>query len=200
MNRNDTPGMPKEEARMRILMLGNSYIFTNDMPQMLAELTGAEVVHHTRGGARLAEQLNPDTELGARTQKALTAEHWDFVVLQEMSDAPIRTRDKFLRAAASLCHQIHSIGARPVLYVTWPYKKGGKQLEKSGFDYNEMYEGLQEAYREAAAAGNALLADVGTAFYLQNEKQDLYAEDGSHPNETGSRLAADIIAAAILGR
>ena len=32
---------------MRILMLGNSFTFTNDMPQMLADLTGAEVVHHT---------------------------------------------------------------------------------------------------------------------------------------------------------
>ena len=28
---------------MRILMLGNSFTFTNDMPQMLADLTGAEV-------------------------------------------------------------------------------------------------------------------------------------------------------------
>ena len=27
---------------MRILMLGNSFTFTNDMPQMLADLTGAE--------------------------------------------------------------------------------------------------------------------------------------------------------------
>ena len=26
---------------MRILMLGNSFTFTNDMPQMLAALTGA---------------------------------------------------------------------------------------------------------------------------------------------------------------
>ena len=43
---------------MRILMLGNSFTFANDMPAMLAELTEAEVVHHTRGGARLAEQLN----------------------------------------------------------------------------------------------------------------------------------------------
>lgn len=34
---------------MRILMLGNSFTFANDMPVMLAELTGAEVVHHTRG-------------------------------------------------------------------------------------------------------------------------------------------------------
>ena len=34
---------------MRILMLGNSYIFTNDLPNMLAEITGAEVVQNTRG-------------------------------------------------------------------------------------------------------------------------------------------------------
>ena len=40
---------------MRILMLGNSYIFTNDLPSILAEITGAEVVQNTRGGARLRE-------------------------------------------------------------------------------------------------------------------------------------------------
>lgn len=47
---------------MRILMLGNSYIFTNDLPSILAEITGAEVVQNTRGGARLREQLNPETK------------------------------------------------------------------------------------------------------------------------------------------
>lgn len=36
---------------MRILMLGNSFTFANDLPQILAELTEAEVVHHTRGGS-----------------------------------------------------------------------------------------------------------------------------------------------------
>ena len=73
---------------MRILMLGNSFIFTNNMPQMLADLTGAEVVHHTRGGARLSEQLNPSTRLGSQTQAALQKEKWDYVVLQEMSHGP----------------------------------------------------------------------------------------------------------------
>ena len=53
---------------MRILMLGNSFIFTNNIPQMLANLTGAEVIHHIRGGARLSEQLNPSTRLGGQTQ------------------------------------------------------------------------------------------------------------------------------------
>ena len=70
---------------MRILMLGNSFTFTNNMPEMLAELTGAEVVHHTRGGARLAEQLNTKTKMGAKTQAALEDEFWDYVILHEMS-------------------------------------------------------------------------------------------------------------------
>lgn len=179
-------------------MLGNSYIFTNKMPQMLAEITGAEVVHHTRGGARLAEQLNPETKLGARTQRALAEEHWDYVVLQEMSNAPVVTREKFLQSAAALCDQVHAAGAKPVFYLTWAYQKGGLQMKKSGLDYDVMYQGLQDAYREAARANDALLADVGTAFYQRSEYQSLYAEDGSHPNEDGSRLAAEIIAAEIM--
>lgn len=56
---------------MRILMLGNSFSYVNNMPSTLTELTGAEVVHHTRGGARLAEYLNSNTRLGARTQGVL---------------------------------------------------------------------------------------------------------------------------------
>ena len=39
---------------MRILMLGNSFTFTNHMPQMLADLTGAEVVLTSRERSHLA--------------------------------------------------------------------------------------------------------------------------------------------------
>ena len=60
---------------MRILMLGNSFTTANHMPDMLDELTGAEIVQHTRGGARLAEQLNPKTKMGKRTQEALQNEN-----------------------------------------------------------------------------------------------------------------------------
>ena len=60
-----------EEKGMRILMLGNSFTSANHMPRMLSHLTGAEVVAHTRGGARLSEHLNPDTRMGTQTQAAL---------------------------------------------------------------------------------------------------------------------------------
>ena len=117
---------------MRILMLGNSLTFANDMPQMLAALTGAEVVHHTRGGARLSEQLNPATRLGAQTQAALAGEHWDYVVLQEMSHGPISSPRSFFSSVAQLCEQIRASGAAPVLYATWAYQKGSAKLDAQG--------------------------------------------------------------------
>lgn len=43
------------------------------MPDRLAALLGREVAVHARGGARLAEQANPATRLGAATAAALAA-------------------------------------------------------------------------------------------------------------------------------
>ena len=117
---------------MRILMLGNSFIFTNNMPQMLANLTGAEVVHHTRGGARLSEQLNPNTKLGGRTQAALQNEKWDYVVLQEMSHGPITAPKSFFSSVAGLCRQIRANGSGPhfVCYMGLP--EGRSQADGQG--------------------------------------------------------------------
>ena len=182
---------------MRILMLGNSLTFTNDLPHMLAELTGAEVVHHTRGGARLSEQLNPKTRLGARTQAALANEAWDYVVLQEMSHGPISAPNSFFTSVARLCGQIRENGAIPVLYATWAYQKGGDKLAAKGWDYDEMARSMSEAYHRAAQENHALIADVGQRFYELSDTQDLYAPDGVHPNELGSRIAAETIAAVI---
>ncbi len=98
---------------MRILMLGNSFTSTNHMPQTLSELTGAQVVHHTRGGARLSEHLNPNTKLGSRTQAALRQEHWDYVVLQEMSHGPITSPRSFFSSVERLCGQIRENGSPP---------------------------------------------------------------------------------------
>ena len=182
---------------MRILMLGNSFTFTNNMPQMLADLTGAEVVHHTRGGARLSEQLNPNTRLGSQTQAVLQKEKWDYVVLQEMSHGPITAPKRFFSSIERLCRQIRANGAVPILFATWAYQRGGAKLAAKGWDYDEMARTLSEAYHKAARENDALIADVGRRFYELSELQDLYAADGVHPSELGSRIAAETIAAVI---
>ena len=61
-------------------------------------------------------------------------------------------------------------------------------------NFMEMY----DAYHEAANQNEALIADVGKRFYEEADKQYIFAEDGCHPNELGSRLAAQVIADVIL--
>ena len=179
---------------MRILMLGNSFTSANEMPQMLAALTGGEVVCHTRDGARLSEQLNPDTRLGARTQATLAGERWDYVVLQEMSHGPITAPKSFFASVERLCEQIRANGAVPVLFATWAYHRGGAKLAAKGWDYDGMADQLAEAYRKAALNNRALLADVGGRFYGWPDPRELYAADGVHPSDLGSRIAAETIA------
>lgn len=116
---------------MRILMLGNSFISTNNMPQILANLTGAEVVHHTRGGARLSEQLNPNTRLGSQTQAVLQKEKWDYVVLQEMSHGPITAPKSFFSSVEQLCRQIRANGAVPI-FCYMGLSEGRSQADGQG--------------------------------------------------------------------
>ena len=187
---------------MRILLLGNSFTFYNNMPSTLSEITGADVISHTRGGARLAEQLNPETEMGAKTLATLDGSlSWDYVILQGQSSEPVLSKEAFLKNVAGLCEKIHSIGATPILYSTWAYQKDSavmqEMTEKHGLSYDVMYAQLASAYQEAAELNDALVADVGKEFYERSTKQLLYTEDGKHPNETGSRIAAETLAAVI---
>lgn len=175
-------------------MLGNSFTYFNDMPQMLARLTGAEVAANTRGGATLAEQLNPKTKLGAKAAALMKEEPWNYIVLQEMSNGPITHKSSFLNSVHRLCDKIRSIEAVPVLYATWAYRPGAKQYEEVGMGYDEMFRAMYDSYHEAADLNHALVADVGEAFYKASDINDLYDSDGSHPSEPGSQLAARVIA------
>ncbi len=183
---------------MKILLLGNSFTSANDMPDMLAHLTKAEVVQHTRGGARLAEHLNPATNMGARTLAAFAGKTYDYVVLQEMSNGPITSTDKYLQNVALLCQQIREAGAEPVIYATWAYERGGKKLKSFGMDYVEMAARMIETCRRAAEENHCLIAEVGKRFFELAEVQPLYAEDGCHPNKRGSEIAAEMLAEVIL--
>ena len=182
---------------MRILMLGNSFTTANHMPDMLAELTGAEIVQHTRGGERLADQLNPKTKMGKRTQEALQNEKWDFVILQEMSNGPITSKASFLENAEKLCEKIRENGAKPVFYATWAYQRGGKKLETFEMDYDEMYQKLRaNYYKEAQKYGLDLIPCGDVIQTLRKEKEFNVREggislcrDGFHMNYLYGRYA-----------
>jgi hypothetical protein len=182
---------------MRILMLGNSFTYFHDMPDILSAMLKTEVVSHTRGGAMLSEQLDPNDEMGAKTLKALSEEKWDYVVMQEQSNAPITQKDSFQQSVAGLCDIIKANGAKPVLYSSWAYREDSEMLASMKMTYEEMAKGLADSYNEAAAANGALVAQVGAAFDAVRKFVCLYEDDDYHPSEAGSVLAASVIARVI---
>ena len=182
---------------MRILMLGNSLTSANQLPRLLARLTGAEVVAHTRGGARLAEHLNPASRMGSRTQEALHRGNWDYVVLQEMSNGPVTSQERFLRSVCLLSQQIREAGATPLLYATWAYADGCPKLAALGLSHEEMARQMAAAFQCAAEEANIPIADAGRLFRETADPASLYAPDGIHPSEAGTRLAAEALTTAM---
>ena len=167
------------------------------MPQMLAKLLGAEVFVHARGGARLAEQLNPETKMGARTVQALQEHHYDYVVLQEMSHGPATAPERYKDSVRKLVGMIREADAEPVLYATWAFRPGCEKLARLGMDADEMHQRMQQTVTEISEEYELLVANVGEAFFEQRFAEELYAPDGVHPSESGSRIAAEIIAEVI---
>ena len=175
------------KPKLQILMLGNSLTAANHMPVMLAKELDAEVFVHARGGARLAEQLNPDTKMGALTAKAL----------QNMSHGPATAAAKYLDSTRKLVESIRESGAEPVIYATWAFRPGCEKLDKLGIDAEEMHKLMQVGFAKAAEENDVILANVGEAFKERGFADSLYAEDGRHPSKEGSALAASVIAEAI---
>src|SRR5262245_23227206 len=72
---------PGGDPTARVLFVGNSYTYFNDLPEMLAALAAAgghalETRMVAPGGWRLRDHFEGGEALGV-----LRAEHWDFVVL-----------------------------------------------------------------------------------------------------------------------
>ena len=72
----------------RVLFLGNSYTYYNDLPQLLTDLAAdmghvVETAANTPGGYTLQGHASNDTSLDLIAEGG-----WDFVVLQEQSQIP----------------------------------------------------------------------------------------------------------------
>ena len=78
---------------MRILFIGNSYTYFNDLPRIfekLARYSGVDVTVDsvTRGGWYLHKYLDVENEHAAKLRELASQHRYDICVLQEQSMAP----------------------------------------------------------------------------------------------------------------
>lgn len=194
----------------RVLFLGNSYTYYNDLPQLLTDLAAdmghvVEIASNTPGGYTLQGHASNDTSLDLIAEGG-----WDFVVLQEQSQIPsfpdFQVEADFFPAAEYLVNFIRDNNdcAIPLFYMTWGREEGDAQ-NCDNWPPVCTYEGMQELltnnYLEACDLNNSWCAPVGVVWedVFLGTSIEVFDEDGSHPSLAGSYLAASTLFVAMFG-
>ena len=186
----------------RVLFIGNSYTHYNDLPSMVSQMATP------LGYTLTTDQSSPGGYFfqghvsNATTLTKISAGNWDYVVLQEQSQAcsfPIaQVEANTFPYAAQLRDTIllYNPCAQVVFYNTWG-RKNGDASNCANWPPVCTYEGmddlLQERYRIMAQDLNGELAAVGPVWrsLRANYPQiELYQPDESHPSYAGSYAAA----------
>lgn len=181
-----------------ILFVGNSHTYYNSLPDMvfqLAESNGrsADIYELSEGAYRLEYFADTEDELGAVLDEALTEMSWDFVILQENTNAAVSNSDEDMYPyARTLNEKILDAGAQTGFLMTWAPKEG---LDTGLFqmDCQEIQSMISEHYVTISEELDSLLIPGGVAFMRCLEEHpeiELWDEDGQHASVAGTYLAA----------
>jgi hypothetical protein len=145
-----------------------------------------------QGGWTLAQHVQ-----SSDTLNSLHAQKWTYVVLQEQSEVPSVQEWRaysMYPAARTLVQQIRDIGSTPVFFLTWAHRDGFPDGGTNS--YESMQVQINDGYYAIAAELNVPVAPVGSAWRLaltDHPELTLWQEDGSHPGEQGTYLAACVL-------
>ncbi len=190
---------------VNVLFIGNSYTFQHNVPSMVEKTRRVEDDIRIRYRTALVADggRNLIAYVGDRRVVRLLQDHdWDFIVLQDRSTAAFyaREREEFDRAVRWFQGAAQQKRAELVLFQTWPRKSGHAfYAEKAEYGFTpprsqeEMARRLASVYRRAAETYDGVVAPVGRCWMQAENRDSLYAEDGSHASRTGARLAATVI-------
>jgi len=185
---------------VRVLFLGNSYTYVNDLPTVFRDLARAggqnvETGMVANGGETLAQHAASPVSLDA-----IRGSSWRFVVLQEQSEIPALAstwQSQVFPAAETLVAAIRATSATPILLETWAHRDGWPE---QGLDRAAMQAAISEGYRLLGANLGVAVAPAGDAWetVLRDDPTiDLWQADGSHPSPAGTYLAACALYASI---
>ena len=187
---------------LRVLFIGNSYTFTNNLGDVVAGIAASQKDGPTltptivaRGGTHLDWHLT-----NGPAMSLLQAGGWDYVILQEFSTLggeigkpEVGDPEPFYANVRQWVPKIRAAGAKPVLLMTWA-RRGAKESEATK---------LFDAYEHIGRELDVRVAPAGPAWAEAHRRLrtlDLHIYDASHPTEAGSYLTALVIYASLTGR
>lgn len=186
----------------RVLFLGNSYTYSNNMPQIVADIAssmGDTLIFdsNTPGGYTLEGHSSNSTSFSKISQG-----NWDFISLQEQSQRPALSINQVIKDVFPYARYLDSLFkaynpcGETVFFMTWGRKNGDSYYCPEWppvCTYQGMDSLLRLRYMMMADSNDAIVSPVGAVWkYLRNNHPEieLYSPDESHPSPAGSYAAA----------
>lgn len=192
----------QQHKKLKVLFLGNSYTYVNNLPQLIKDIAlanGDTLVFDSNcpGGQTFHGHF-----LDATSISKINSQTWDCVVLQAQSQEPSfdpsQVETETLPYAIKLDSVINHNNSctETVFYETWG-RKNGDASNCAAYPpictYIGMQNRLKESYKLFADTTHSTFSPAGEAFrksIAQNPTLELYSADQSHPSLEGSYLTA----------
>ncbi len=183
---------PNPPGTKRVLFVGNSLTYGNDMPaivQALAKSFGKNLHYDavTLGGASLEDHWNH-----GKARKAVARTGWDVVIMQQGPSASEDGRRILLEYGGLFVKEIHRARSAAGYYMVWPTIERFQDFDR-----------VSESYRMAADEANGYCFPAGEAWraaWRLDPDMPLYGGDGFHPTPEASYLNALTMVQMIYGR
>jgi len=184
----DIPGPEKLDAGgHHVLFIGNSLTYTNDLPELVADL-GASVGDTIRvSSVAQANFAVIDHALGlSNAVDVIKSQKWDMVVLQQGPTTVGVNRDTLIIATKMLDPLVKAQGGVTAQLMTWP-QSSQPQLFPAV---------LASSQAAANSVSRGVLIPAGEAWraaLAENASLPLYGGDGYHPALLGTYLTALVV-------
>jgi hypothetical protein len=184
---------PARPGVHRVLFIGNSLTYTNDLPGTVATLAQSagdtlEVQSVVAPNVALIDHVAGQTN----AVDAIRSGRWDYVVLQQGPTSLPLYRDTLILATKWLQPYIRNAGARSAQLMVWP-----SATKRASFDE------VRRSSQLAAKSVDGVFLPAGEAWraaWSAGPRIALYGSDGFHPSELGTYLTALVVFEGLTGR
>lgn len=190
-----TPSAPLAQIRgegRRALFVGNSYLYTMDIPGLVLALSDSA------GGDRIAVAMvtGPDLALidhwtAGRVRTEIARGGWEWIILQQGPSSTEINRDSLRQVTQLYAAEATKVQAKTGLFSAWPAQSRLQDFPRA-----------IDSYQLAAGDVGGLYLPVAAAWvraWELNPTLPLYA-DGLHPSAEGAYLSALVVYACLLGK
>lgn len=177
---------------MKVLFLGNSHTFFNDMPELFARF--AEKTTGEKPEVVMLAYPGRDLDWHRKEYFAMRFNlmhgGYDYCIIQQAAH-PYPPIESTLKTGAEIIDLCHRCGVKPVVYMTWAEKRFPENQQK-----------MIDTCEKLASENNALLAPIGSVWQsVQQSRPDieLYHTDGEHAGPYGDFLIAAVFCKLLTG-